>query len=226
MSTNNSTNNSRLATNGQLLIGSTGATPVVATITQGSGVTVTNGAGTITIAATGSGGTVTSVATGIGLSGGTITTTGTVRQAIPQAAYGYASGDTTVNAGATTKIALAATRYNYGSAFDTANSKFLPTVAGLYQVNVCARVDNPTALGVYQIDIYKNGSRYSSGQQLQNASTQPCHIIGSTTVDMNGSTDYIEMYVINSGAGSITVTDAGTSGQVTFLTATFMGPNA
>lgn len=37
-------------TNGQLLIGSTGAAPVAATLTQGSGITVTNGAGTITIA--------------------------------------------------------------------------------------------------------------------------------------------------------------------------------
>lgn len=48
-------------TNGQVIIGSTGATPVAATLIQGSGVTITNGAGTITIAATGTGGTVTSV---------------------------------------------------------------------------------------------------------------------------------------------------------------------
>jgi hypothetical protein len=43
-------------TNGQLAIGSTGATPVAATITAGTNVSVTNGAGTITIAATGAGG--------------------------------------------------------------------------------------------------------------------------------------------------------------------------
>ncbi len=40
-----------VASNGQLPIGSTGADPVLATLTAGSGVTVTNGAGTITIAA-------------------------------------------------------------------------------------------------------------------------------------------------------------------------------
>jgi hypothetical protein len=39
-------------TNGQLIIGSTSATPTAATLTAGTGVTVTNGAGTITIAAT------------------------------------------------------------------------------------------------------------------------------------------------------------------------------
>lgn len=40
-------------TNGQLLIGSTGAAPVVAAITAGTNVTVTNAAGSITIASTG-----------------------------------------------------------------------------------------------------------------------------------------------------------------------------
>lgn len=43
------------ATNGQLPIGSTGADPVLATLTQGSGISITNGAGSITIAATSSG---------------------------------------------------------------------------------------------------------------------------------------------------------------------------
>lgn len=41
-----------VATNGQLPIGSTGADPVLATITAGSGISVSNGAGTITISAT------------------------------------------------------------------------------------------------------------------------------------------------------------------------------
>lgn len=45
------------ATNGQILIGSTAADPVASTITAGSGITVTNGAGSITIAASGGGGT-------------------------------------------------------------------------------------------------------------------------------------------------------------------------
>jgi hypothetical protein len=61
-------------TNGQLLIGNTtGNTLTKATLTAGTGVTITNGAGSITISATGSGGTVTAV-TGvapIASSGGT-----------------------------------------------------------------------------------------------------------------------------------------------------------
>ena len=42
-------------TNGQLLIGDTGTTPVAATLTAGTGVTVVNGAGTITLNAIGGG---------------------------------------------------------------------------------------------------------------------------------------------------------------------------
>ncbi len=48
-------------TDGQIIIGDTGGIPVAATLTQGSGVTITNGPGTITISAAGSGGTVTAV---------------------------------------------------------------------------------------------------------------------------------------------------------------------
>jgi hypothetical protein len=42
-------------TNGQVIVGSTGATPVVNTISAGTGIVITNGAGTISIAATGEG---------------------------------------------------------------------------------------------------------------------------------------------------------------------------
>jgi len=71
-------------TNGQLLIGNTtGNTLTKATLTAGSGITVTGGAGSITISATGSGGTVTSVngsggSTGLTLTGGPITGSGTL----------------------------------------------------------------------------------------------------------------------------------------------------
>jgi hypothetical protein len=69
--------------NGELLIGnSTGSTLTKATLTAGTGVSITNGAGSISIAATNNG-TVTSVATsgavsGLTLTGGPITTTGTI----------------------------------------------------------------------------------------------------------------------------------------------------
>lgn len=50
MATVNATQTPQLTTNGQLIIGSTSAVPVAATLTAGAGITVTNGAGSITIA--------------------------------------------------------------------------------------------------------------------------------------------------------------------------------
>jgi len=71
-------------TAGQVVIGSTTGDPVNATLTGGSGIAITEGDGSITIAADGLGaGTVTNVATagsvnGLTLTGGPITTTGTI----------------------------------------------------------------------------------------------------------------------------------------------------
>jgi hypothetical protein len=87
-------------TNGQLLIGKTDGTLAKATLTASTGVTITNGDGAITIAATGSGGTVTSVdvsgGTGLTSSGGPITSNGTItvdldNTAVTPGSYTYAS---------------------------------------------------------------------------------------------------------------------------------------
>jgi len=64
------------ATNGQLVVGSTGADPVLATLTGGANITVTNSAGGISIAASGLGsGTVTAVSASGTKNGITLTST-------------------------------------------------------------------------------------------------------------------------------------------------------
>jgi hypothetical protein len=95
---------------GELLIGnSTGNTLTKATLTQGSGITITNGGGTITIAATGGAtGTVTSVdvsggTTGLTTSGGPVTSSGTITLAGTLAVANGGTGATTI-AGAQTNL--------------------------------------------------------------------------------------------------------------------------
>jgi hypothetical protein len=78
-------------TNGQLLIGNTtGSTLTKATLTAGTGISITNGNGSITIAnsSPSSGGTVTSITAGTGLTGGTITTSGTIAVSTTRLAVG------------------------------------------------------------------------------------------------------------------------------------------
>lgn len=52
---------SQTLTNGQLIVGSTGVAPAAATLTSGTGISITNGAGSITINSTGGGFTWTAV---------------------------------------------------------------------------------------------------------------------------------------------------------------------
>ena len=56
MATNNATNTPELVSNGQLMIGSAGVNPAAATLTAGTGIIITNGSGSITIASSGSSG--------------------------------------------------------------------------------------------------------------------------------------------------------------------------
>ena len=93
-------------TDGQLLIGNTtGNTLSKATLTAGTGVSITNGSGSIEISATGSGGTVTSVdvagGTGLTSSGGPITGSGTITVDLDNTAVtagSYTAADITVDA--------------------------------------------------------------------------------------------------------------------------------
>lgn len=90
-------------TDGQLLIGnSTGNTLAKATLTAGSGVSISNGSGSITISATGLGGTVTSVAQTfaggiVSVAGSPITTSGTLALTVAGTSGGipYFSSGTT-----------------------------------------------------------------------------------------------------------------------------------
>jgi hypothetical protein len=70
--------------NGELLIGSTGASPVKGTITAGTGISVTNGAGSITVANTGVTSVTVASTSGAALvvSNPTVTTTGTISLAV------------------------------------------------------------------------------------------------------------------------------------------------
>jgi hypothetical protein len=86
-------------TNGQLLIGNTtGNTLAKATLTAGTGITITNGAGSITIDADNNG-TVTGVTAGTGLSGGGASGSVTLNLANTAVTAGsYTSADITVDA--------------------------------------------------------------------------------------------------------------------------------
>lgn len=76
----------------------------------------------------------------------------------------------------------------------TTNHRFQPTVAGHYHIQATTRLNGETDFDIYDLIVRKNGSgsdefRFSANQRRYTSNT--C----STIFSMNGSTDYVEVYV-------------------------------
>ena len=127
-------------TNGQLLIGSTGAAPVAATLTAGTAIGVTNGAGSITINNTG----VTSTAAGTGISVSGATGAVTITNTGVTSAVGTA-GNITVSA------ATGAVTFNLATAGTPVSNSFVKittdTFGRVTATTAVASSDITTALG-------------------------------------------------------------------------------
>ena len=95
-----------------------------------------------------------------------------------------------------TKIQLNTEAFDTNNNFDsTTNYRFTPTVAGYYQINASVYNGNNGGSGTQLIAIYKNGSpyKYTFGPYTTGGSMGIFDI-----VSLNGSTDYIEIYYIQS----------------------------
>jgi hypothetical protein len=119
-------------TNGQLLIGKTDGSLAKATLTASTGVTITNGDGTITISATGSGGTVTAVTASSPLASSGGTTPDISIQDGTTAQKGAVQLEDSTSSTSTTK---AATPNSVKSAYDLAAAA-LPKAGGTVTGNI------------------------------------------------------------------------------------------
>lgn len=93
--------------------------------------------------------------------------------------------------------------------FSTVNSRFTPGVAGWYQFNGAVGLSNPTTASSY-ISLYKNGVEYKRGvQNGPGASFYSFNV--SSKVYLNGSTDYVELWILCSSSAA---TDVGGSPNI------------
>jgi len=184
-------------TDGQLLIGNTtGNTLAKATLTAGTGISITNGSGTISIAATGASGTVTSVAqsfTGgiISVGGSPITSSGTLALTVAGTSGGipyFTSGTAWA-----TSAALAA------------NAIVLGGGAGVAPATTTTGTGVVTALGV---NTGTAGAFVVNGGAL---GTPSSGTLSSTTVDGTNGVGYINIPQ-NAQTGSYTLV-AGDAGK-------------
>jgi hypothetical protein len=107
----------------------------------------------------------------------------------------------TVTSGVITKIQINTEEFDTNSNYDhVTNYRFLPTVAGYYQVTANAAI---TSIGTtyYQLYIHKNGSNFKQGPITSASGTYNNSV--NALIYLNGSTDYIELYGQCTGATTV-----------------------
>lgn len=133
----------------------------------------------------------------------------------------YASNNQSISSGVFTKVALNTKDFDTASCFDaTTNYRFTPTVAGYYQINGVLRFSLTAGATDSIIALYKNGSVYKRGQEINLTVSGINQIVGSWIVYLNGSTDYIELY--GYVTGSSTSFQGGASDASSMLNGTLM----
>ena len=116
----------------------------------------------------------------------------------------YAGSVTSLTNGTYVKVLFDTETFDTNNNF--ASSRFTPTVTGYYQVNCGVSFASFQSTETI-LAVYKNGSIY---QYLSDTVTTRIYTFsGGTLIYCNGSTDYIEIYVLQSSGGSVnTVTGA------------------
>ena len=93
------------------------------------------------------------------------------------------------------------TNNNYDS---TTNYRFTPTIAGYYQVQGACFISPPNQTSGFILSIYKNGSEYQQIHRNQFGTSFNQMASGGIIIYLNGSTDYVELYVWHNGGSTRT----------------------
>lgn len=104
-----------------------------------------------------------------------------------------------VVSGVTTKVLnLNDVAFDNYSFFNTTTNQFKPTIPGCYQVNCLIRMRalpvGTTDVSLSQVYLYKNGLLYSRLTEIVGPLFSVLQTQGNTIVQMNGTTDYLEMW--------------------------------
>lgn len=101
----------------------------------------------------------------------------------------------TVNAATSTKIVFGGTLFDATNDFDTSLSRFTPSVAGYYQATGAVRF--PGGMTRIILSLYKNGNQLKALHDIYGGMYA---LSGSALVYLNGSSDYLELYIDYSNA--------------------------
>jgi hypothetical protein len=115
----------------------------------------------------------------------------------------YKSSDQTVTDAVTTKITFETEEFDTASCFSS--SRFTPTVAGYYYI-LTSLTHRQSNISDAVLMIYKNGAVFKRGSEWYDPSAMPDNMAMSCEclVYLNGSTDYVEIYIYSDGTGNAT----------------------
>lgn len=116
------------------------------------------------------------------------------------------SANQSISGSTWTKVTFDTEGFDTASFFDTSTSRFTPLVAGYYQVNGAAWMGGQPQ---QRVSVYKNGTEYKTGPVTANGGGYMNSSNVVCIVYLNGSTDYIELYVYQAG-GSQTIDKTAT----------------
>jgi hypothetical protein len=138
---------------------------------------------------------------------GTVITTASTFAGTGPAFSAYASANQTPASNTYTKVQFNTETFDTNSNYDpTTNYRFTPTVAGYYQVNTMVSWAASASATYLLCAIYKNGSNILEGAVSNNATAAPTISI-SNLVSLNGSTDYLEVFILNGNGTNATAHD-------------------
>ena len=101
-----------------------------------------------------------------------------------------------------TKVTLSTEEFDTANCF--ASNRFTPNVAGYYQINGQVTLVSGTTANRTTVFIYKNGVAYKVGVAVPfNGSNNIANSV-SSLVYLNGTTDYVELYVWSGAATTLT----------------------
>lgn len=119
-------------------------------------------------------------------------------------AYFNSGSNQTITTGTNTKIALNTEVFDTSNCFDsTTNYRFTPNVAGYYQFNAVIYASASGGLAYNYIQLYKNGNQDSAAIYGPYSGASNVGSL-SSLIYLNGSTDYVELWVQVSGTGTVT----------------------
>jgi hypothetical protein len=122
--------------------------------------------------------------------GTVLTSASSITQNAGPAFSAYQSSAQTLSSNTATKIQFQTKLFDTNNNFDNAtNYRFTPTVAGYYQVN--AAIQAQTSFTGGTIYLYKNSSQFATGMAVVSGGGT---FVLSHLVQMNGTTDYLEVY--------------------------------